>query len=134
MELKDLVGSHKLDAVDFSEASIKTWDDTFEDCQVCRFRVDGVAYVAVENPEDGYRSSMRDLGVDEKAEMKNTFAAIDIVARHRTDGEYGDEDDVLEIINASSGKIILEVGTESTDDYYPGYIARFHPENIGELA
>ena len=131
MELKDLVGKYKLDAVDFSEESIKTWGDVFEDCQICRFRLNGVTYLAVEDPNDGYRSSMKELSIDKDAEMRNIFSDIDVVARHRTKGECGDEDDILEIINSYSGEIILEVGTESVDDYYPGYVARFHPENIG---
>jgi len=133
MKLKDLVGSHKLDAVDFSEESIKTWDDIFEDCQVCRFRLDDIVYLVCENPNDGYRSSIKDLSTDVNAEMKNTFTPIDIVARHITKSEYGNENDVLEIINVNSGKIILEVGTKCIDNYYPGYIARFHPENIGKF-
>lgn len=136
MELKDLVGKHKLNAVDFSEESIKRWGDIFEDCQVCRFRLDGVVYLAVEDPDDGYRSAMRELNIDENAKMKNLFNAVDVVARYRTKGIYDNDSiyDILEIINADSGAIILSVGTESIDGYYPEYVARFHPENIGVSA
>jgi hypothetical protein len=126
MNLIDLVGEHMLDAVDFSVEQIKGWGDEFEPCQVMRFRLDGVCYTAVEDPDDGYRSSMKELIVDPDAEMKNTFAPIKVIGRHRTKGEYG-EDDVMEFIDAITGKIIIEVGTADIDDYYPGFVAFFDP-------
>lgn len=129
MELKDLVGGHTLDAVDFSREMIKeTWGDGFEDCQVMRFRLDGKCYVATEDPSDGYRSSMKDIVISDSAEMKNVFAPLKVVGRHRTAGNYGDQDDVLELIDSETGEIVLEVGTTSVDDYYPGFVASFHPE------
>lgn len=130
MELKDLVGDHKLDAVDFSEESIKTYGDVFEDCQICRFRLDGIVYLAIEDPDDGYRSYMRDLKTDESAIMKNVFDPIDVVCHHRTKNRC-DNDDILEVINKKTGKVILEVGIGNYDDYYPYFVANFRPENIG---
>lgn len=121
MELKDLVGEHILDGVDFSNEKVKTWRDEFEDCQVCRFRLDGTVYSAVEDPDDGYRSSMNELTVDEAADIKNQFPACRVLGRHRTN-------DVLELIDVATGKVVLEVGTDNTDDYYPSYVASFHPE------
>ena len=76
MELKELVGEHMLDAVDFSDEQVKTWGDQFEACQVMRFRLDGKVYVAVEDPSDGYRSCMNDLAVADDATMKNTFLSF----------------------------------------------------------
>jgi len=128
MELKDLVGEHLLDAVDFSDEQVKTWGDSFESCQVMRFRLDGKCYIATENPDDGYRSSMNELAVSDDAEMKNVFEPLKVSGRHRTKGQYGDEDDVLELIDAVTGKTVIEVGTCSIDDYYPGFVASFHPE------
>lgn len=137
MELKDLVGGHLLDAVDFSDEQVKTWGDGFESCQVIRFRLDGKCYIATEDPSDGYRSSMRDLSVSNDANMKNIFEPLKVVGIHRTKGEWGNEDDVLELIDAVTGKTVIEVGTCSVDDYYPGFVAAFHPEamahnNTGE--
>lgn len=128
MELKDLVGEHLLDAVDFSDEKVKTWGDEYEACQVMRFRLDGKCYTATEDPSDGYRSSMRELAVSDDAEMKNVFEPLKVVGRHRTKREYGDEDDVLELIDVVTGKTVIEVGTCSVDDYYPGFVASFHPE------
>ena len=133
MELKDLVGKHLLDAVDFDNEQIKNWA-RYEDCQVMRFRLDGKVYSAIEDPDDGYRSSMRELVVSEPP-MKNTFKPVGVVGRHRTaqTGCYR-ASDVLELIDIETGKIVLIVGTENTDGYYPYYVASFHPENMATNA
>ena len=128
MELKDITGVKKLDAVDFSTESIKSWDDMYEDCQVCRFRLDDVVYVAIEDPEDGYRSSMKELFIDNNAKIKNVFKKIDVICRHRNKMDNHTDADVLELIDAKTGKIVLEVGTENTDDYYPWFTASFNPK------
>lgn len=129
-KLTDLVGKHTLDAVDFSTESRKRWSDEYEDCEVCRFRLNGTVYAAVEDPDDGYRSSMRELIVDQHAKLQNVFPAIEVVGVHRTKGKYSGEDDVLELIDTTTGKVVLEVGTDNVDDYYPGFVASFHPENM----
>ncbi|MBK7357536.1 hypothetical protein [Propionivibrio sp.] len=128
MELKELAGEHLFDAVDFSDEQVKTWGDEFEACQVMRFRLDGNVYVAVEDPSDGYRSCMNELTVCEDATMKNVFEPVKVIGRHRDKGTYNSIDDVLELIDAGTGKVVLEVGTENTDDYYPCFVAAFHPE------
>ncbi|MCZ7855017.1 hypothetical protein O9X81_00140 [Agrobacterium salinitolerans] len=134
-ELTDLIGKRSLDAVDFDNEQVKElYGDGYEDCSVCRFRLDGVVYIAIEDPGDGYRSSMRSLAVANDATMKNVFPAIDVVGWHRTEGAFGNSDDVLELIDTITGKVVLEVGTDDVDDYYPGFVARFHPENMATNA
>lgn len=128
MELKDLVGEHTLDAVDFSTERLPTYGDKLEDCNVMRFRLDGVVYVAIEDPEDGYRSSMKELKIDDAKTMTNVFPPIKVIGKHRTEGEFSGEDDVLELIDAVTGKIVIEVGTDDIDDYYPGFVSNFRPE------
>ncbi len=126
-ELSALLGEHQLDAVDFCNEQVKTWGESFEDCQVVRFRVDGKVYVATEDPSDGYRSGMGTFCIDD-VPMKNVFEPVRVIGRHRTKGSYGDEDDVLELIDVSTGKTVLEVGTTAVDGYYPCFVAAFHPE------
>ncbi len=131
-ELTDLIGEHMLDAVDFSTEQIKqySWDTGTVDAAACRFRLDGVTYVAMEDPSDGYRSSMDDLTVLADARMENVFPAIRVSGRHRIKGDYSQIDDVLELVDMVTGKVVLEVGTTNTDDYYPSYVACFSPENM----
>ena len=133
MELEELVGEHWLDAVDFSNEQVESWGERFEDCQVVRFRLDGVCYTALEDPDDGYRSRMKDLFIGEEVVMTNVFPPLRVVARYRTDWRFGCEDfdhhsDILELIDTITGEIVLEVGTEDVADYYPAFVACFHPE------
>lgn len=132
MELSDLVGVHKLDAVDFSSENIQErYGESFEFCNVMRFRLDGIAYVCVEDPQDGYRSSMRELQIDHKAKMKNRFAPVRVVGVYKDKGHgYSDQCDILELVDEASGLVVIEVGTDNTDDYYPGFVSVFRPENM----
>jgi hypothetical protein len=60
--------------------------------------------------------------------MANIFAPVRVLGCYRTKDKYGNGDDVLELFDATTGKIVIEVGTENTDDYYPCFVASFHPE------
>lgn len=130
-ELKDLVGLHMLDAVDFETISVPEWEgaDTFEDASTCRFRLGGVVWAAVEDPSDGYRSSMRELRLLNDAPMVNAFPPVQVLAVHRAKRGW-DAADVLELIDTKTGQTVLEVGTDNTDDYYPSFVADFRPEAL----
>lgn len=130
MELKDLVGRRKLDAVDFTNEKIKGWGDEYEDCSVCRFRLDGVVYVAVEDPDDGYRSSMRELAVATDATLTNVFPAIEVDAVYRDKYDEFSQADLLVLVDVVTGQPVLEVGTNNSDDYYPWFVADFQPHNM----
>jgi Holliday junction resolvasome RuvABC endonuclease subunit len=134
LTLDDLVGEHFLDGVDGYVEKVKIYGSQFEDSSVIRFRLDGVVYVAFENPSDGYRSSMDRLVVSPSREMTNTFPAIRVVARKKAEDVWGrnnvEKNDVLELIDAVTGMVVLEVGTRNTDDYYPAFVSAFSPENM----
>lgn len=130
MELKDLVGGHLLDAVDFSNEQVKNLGDEYSSCQTIRFRLDGTVYVAVEDPGDGYRSCMKSLIVAEDIVPLNTFSPVLVIGMHRgeSSSRYDHAHDILELVDAETLCLVLEVGTENTDDYYPIFVASFHPE------
>ena len=126
MELKDLVGLHKLSGVDMSNEKIKDeWGDSFEDCQVINFVLDRKTYTAIEDPSDGYRSSMREIK-ESKVVIKNKFTPVKVMGVIRPDTS----DDVIDFFDVKTGKVVLSVGTEHIDDYYPGFVAYFYPENM----
>jgi hypothetical protein len=54
--------------------------------------------------------------------VANTFPAVRVLARMGSDGHYG-TCDILQLIDVANGMIILEVGTENSDDYYPSFVA-----------
>jgi hypothetical protein len=118
MELKDLVGEHILTGVDMDSKD-------YGDSQAIRFTLDGKTYVAVEDPEDGYRSCMGEL-IEINESLPNTFKSQKVVGTMRDDTS----DDVLDLIDVKTGKIVVSVGTSNTNDYYPWFTAEFNPENM----
>jgi hypothetical protein len=130
MELKELCGEHLLCGVDRETKRVnESWGDNFEDCDSISFVLDGVVFTAVEDPSDGYRSSMRELLIGGDP-VKFTFPPVRVVGRMRGDGEYHETNDVLELVDVLNGKTILCVGTENTDDYYPYFVAEWSPQNM----
>lgn len=129
MELKDLIGEHTLDAVDFSTEDLKiyTWSD-FQQCSVMRFRLDGTVYSVIEDPSDGYRSAMSEISVSKNSIMTNIFPPLSVIGRHNGSGIYGGEGDILELVDAVTGEVVLEAGTDYSNDYYPSFVANFNPE------
>lgn len=127
--LDSLVGEHILDGVDLSSERVRMYDDKYEDASVIRFRLDGIVFTAIEDPSDGYRSSM-DKIFYETCELSNTFPPIRVLARKKENGKYGDVNDTLELVDLVTGKVVLEVGTNNTDDYYPVFVSAFWPENM----
>lgn len=127
--LKDLQGLHTLDAVDFGDEATPQYDGDTGISNVCRFRLNGAVYCAVEDDCDGYRSCMRELKHEPDAKMLNVFEPQQVVGVYR-DSRDGTDADILELIDVGTGKVVLEVGTENTDDYYPSYISSFSPENM----
>lgn len=136
MELKDLTGPHSLDAVNFTTAPVQNWAGRTDVCNVVRFRLDGVVYMAVEDPEDGYRSMMRSVAVGTGA-MSYAFPPLQVVAVYRSLSAAGSDSgtcDILELIDAVTGKTVLKIGTENTDDYYPFFVALYSPEAMAHNA
>lgn len=128
MKLVQLVGEHVLDGVDFFNDLFLQYGEDFAGSNVLRFRLDGVVYVAAEDPCDGYRSTLADVFVREGATMRNVFAPVKVRGRWRGPNSNGTEDDILELLDAKTGRVVLEVGTDNSADYYPGFVASFHPE------
>lgn len=127
LDLCALDGSRfHLDAVDHGIAgdsqSREGITGPFEHCQMIRFRLDGVVYTAVEDPDDGYRSFLGHLFAG-TGTMHNVFPPVLVFGRMRA----GD-DVVLELVDCATHRVVLEVGTEYFDAYYPQFVGAFHPE------
>ena len=123
--LESLAGLHKLKGVDFGTANLGEY---YGDSTSISFNLDGVVYTGIENPDDGYRSSLDKLIVS-KDKIKNKFKSVSVMALARTSCRYG-KADVLELVDVKTGKVVLEVGTNNTDDYYPSFVGNFYPENM----
>jgi hypothetical protein len=128
MELIDLIGEHVLSGVDMSNKSILQYGSTYENCEVVNFVLDSKTYSAIEDPSDGYRSAMSEIKVSDEP-VSNMFEGQRVLAMMRKDDRH-EKNDVLELFDVQTGKIVLQVGTENTDDYYPYWVAVFNPENM----
>lgn len=129
MKLKDLIGLHKLSGVDTGKLTRDGyWGE--ETCSYIKFTLDGVHYLAVEDPDDGYRSRCEELVVS-KEPPKFTFPPQEMVCSMMPDdSRWGFGNDVLVLKDKVTGKVVLEVGTKMCSDYYP--ICHFHyaPDNM----
>ena len=128
VELDSLIGEHVLDGVDLTTERVKPYGDHYEDANVIRFRLDGLVHTAIEDPSDGYRSSLDKLFVED-CPITNTFAPVRVVAKKKSDDTYA-KNDTLELVDVVTGKVVLEVGTDNHDDYYPSFVGVFWPQHM----
>lgn len=111
----------KLEGVDECTESVKQWGDNFGNCSVIRFKLDGVVYVAIEDPSDGYRNYLGELKVDTK-EINNAFTGVEVKGVYKESGDV-----ILCLVDTTTNEAVLTVGTDYSDDYYPYFVANFNP-------
>lgn len=126
MELSDLVGEHYLSGLD---TYIEPKEEDYqEDKEAFRFVLDGITYKAVEDPSDGWRSYLGELSVtDEKVQYN--FPPQKVIGKMREDEEYS-KNDVIEFYDPITNKLVLAVGTDNHDDWYPCCVMVWNPENL----
>lgn len=118
LSLTDLVGPHLLQGCDWREGTYRLAD-------FIRFKLDGKTYLATEDDVDGYRSRMQSIClVDEP--VKNLFRGVRVLARMKDNSSC----EILEVLHAKTGEVILEVGTNNIDDYYPSWVATFNEKSL----
>ncbi len=133
VELESLVGLHVLDGRgEFVGAREGEWHD--QSPRVFVLRLDGVLYWFQENPSDGYRSSLSHVRICEATDLPPgsfaTFPPMLVSVRLQTQPEpdsYRKRDHRLYGVSEATGRIVFEVGTTNTDDYYPNFVARWEP-------
>jgi hypothetical protein len=128
VELSWFVGkTFTLDAVDmFTEKRADNWCD--EDASVIRFRLNGEVFQANEDSNDGYRSCMEELIRLDGVKMNNVFEPATVRAEKGPPGDY--ENDTVQFFDVETSKLVLEIGTSNTADYYPSFISDFQPQNM----
>lgn len=126
MKLEELVGKHYLSG--FDTATEKADKSYNEDYNVVRFVLDNKTYKAIEDPSDGYRSYLQDLVVTNEI-ISNTFSPQEVFGKMKDDDKYS-INDTIQFVDVVTGKIVLEVGTDNTDDYYPYCVMNWYPENL----
>jgi hypothetical protein len=139
--LQDLVGEFQLTGVSRDDTQVASeWDeDRYEDSQIFSFILNDITFTAVEDPDDGYRSHMRYIAVEQFA-VRSQFHPVDVYTIYRTDNTHLKEDnddyfsgevwETLEMYDKGNDKLIMRVGTNNADDYYPYFVAEWMPENM----
>lgn len=127
MELHELVGKHIFSGIEIGKMARDTYFYTEHHAYV-KFTLDGVTYMAEEDPDDGYRSYMNDLVVAEEP-CKIKLPNVAVVCRMMQDRNW-EKNNVLIFTDAENGKDILAIGTANYDDYYPYCVMEYMPENM----
>lgn len=132
MELKDLAGEHT-----FRYApKIDLRHPIDPDAGGVMFGLDDMVYLIFEDPSDGYRShaapilSFKGHAYQLGGSYHEYVGDQRVTCSHETEGEYGEEDDMLCVRSATSGKVIFRVGTRNVSDYYPSFTVEWFPENL----
>lgn len=120
--LGDLTGLHLLSGVDYFEEDVLNHYGGDEACQVIRFVVNGVTYIAFENRLDGYRSCMEGC-YKSTTPITNSFEPIQVLG-----SLIGEE--LIEFRDCANGKVVLSIGTNYDNSYYPCFVADWTPENL----
>lgn len=127
MKLKDLIGKHILSGIEVGKKIVGNYG--YEElCNYIKFTIDDTTYMALEDPDDGYRSYMREL-IIVKEECQTKLPNISVCCHMKENSDY-EYNNILVFVDVNSGKEILEIGTENYDDWYPYCVLEYHPENM----
>ena len=117
--LEDLIGQQEFTGIDFLVDKTTTYYG--DNAAIVNFVLDGITYTATEDPSDGYRSYLDSLVVSDYKPV-NTFSPC-IVNGVKENGE----NNIIDFIDTTTGKIVFSLGTDYSDDYYPRFVASFDP-------
>lgn len=89
-----------------------------------------------EDPCDDYRSCSNEPMIVKQAlysfGVSPDYIRVPVLITRWTQSERGGEADGLEFTDRRNGKLILRVGTDNSDDYYPSFVCEWQPANIAE--
>ena len=110
IELKDLVGTTILLGCEWGKHDLVRYNNEVETVDVIHFQLGPTTYSMYEDPDDGYRSHLGEIKVDQH-EIRNTFAPCIVVCTHKQSVKrYPEEEDghekevdILEIRCAETG-------------------------------
>jgi hypothetical protein len=89
-----------------------------------KFKIDDMVFEALEDPNDGYRSSLGAIIVidDNGIYHKQPLAKIKVIY------DCTGEDVVHKFVDVDTGHIWLTIGTGDCGDYYPYFIFKYTPD------
>lgn len=133
MELRNLVGIHIMTGIETGTVKRKSWWSGEDNCNYVKFKLDGATYMAVEDPDDGYRSCCRELEiVDEecRTSLPNILVECKMRGNFYNDIWGTETNDILEFYDVGNNQMFMAVGTGNTNDYYPYFVFEYMPEAL----
>jgi len=98
----------------------------YQDANSVLFILDGVTYQAIEDPDDGYRSSLSEIFI---TDLKcNKFNPHIVNAKYRIEPFY--RHDIIDFYDIITNKIVMSLGTNHEDSWYPCCEMYFDPKNL----
>jgi len=123
MELRDLVGEHVLTGLD---CDVLKDEETYGSLETVAFTLDNITFLAREDPDDGHRSMCSDLEIIENRSIRNIFTKVKVICKMKNN----ERNDVLEVYDFVTNKLIFNIGTDDYNSYYPYFQFEYHPENM----
>lgn len=130
MELSDFIGkTFDLTGCDVFPTLPKEFDELKGDGSSCIiFTLDDVNYAVIEDESDGYRSSMKEIKIVRSVPVKNIFEACRVTCRDTSSSHNSSAGSLVQFVDVDTNEVVLEVGTNNDDDYYPSFVSRFNPK------
>jgi len=133
IQLADLLGMHALHGIARDVVAVGRYNETVQRVVLL---IDDFVVEFLEDAEDGYRSSLGKATRYQSVSRYNaecdgvSFApihpALIVTFRHRADGRFG-KADAIYAIDERTGLVVLDVGTDDIDDYYPSFVFEWNP-------
>lgn len=124
-----LTGVHALNGIAVRPNMATGWNG--ERINLCLLMIDGTIYAAVEDPSDGYRSALEGLFYTGLTEMDfDSVVDTGVLISYVPDNRYTERFDGFEFRDLQNGKLVLRIGTNYCDYYYPCCIMQWNPENL----
>ena len=131
-EIESQIGYWKMVYDHFSALHGMSLDYYGADTGSHEFKLDGIIFKVLEDPDDGYRSH---LGVIEYGKQSEGIffsqpisqVRIELYAGETGEGIYGTREG-YRLVDVTDGHVWLEFGTDNTDDYYPMFVFRHFPK------
>lgn len=125
--IPDLVGMWALSGITIGVMSDSP--DGYYERNYIDFKLNGKVYRAVEDDNDGYRSMCEKILVLPTKKTETSFEPVVVYGVPRNNIGYY-ENEIVDFYDIVTNKIILSIGTESVNDYYPTFIMDWIPENL----
>ena len=121
-------GKHEFSGIESFQYQDK-YDNTHDGYYII---IDNNVYVFEIDHDDGWRS-YGNLYIPENVSVnniKNRFLAQEVIITQHHREHTDSNKEFYTITDVETGKVILEIGTDYTDSYYPMAICHYYPENM----